>query len=297
MTTNTNNTNVLPTFTVTRKGEPLTFTSAFATLAEAYHALAAQQNRSEFADDLLAAARARKLSPKQVAWLHLLATDEIASVVFGGWRHPDVVAGLDLSAIVELMQRAFDAGKKFPRIVLDGVVLKRAGARSKHPGSVNITTDVDGDVWVGRINLDGTVTRGAGWNVDGVQAQLRELAADPAKVIAQHGIATGTCCYCSTALSTAESRTAGYGPICAAKHGLPWGDTTAADEADAEAKAAVKQITDAERAELEREFQAEAEADRREGESPEARAAGLNLSGRAEWRMRNPFRRDIGERY
>jgi hypothetical protein len=233
----TTNTNVLPTFTVTRKGEPLTFTSAFATLAEAYHALAAQQNRSEFADDLLAAARARKLSPKQVAWLHLLASDEY---VFGGSR-PDVVPGLDLSAIVELMQHAFDAGKKFPRIVLDGVVLKRAGSKSKHPGSVNITTDADGDVWVGRINLDGTVTRGAGWNVDGVQAQLRKLAADPAKVIAQHGIATGTCCYCGLALSTAESRTAGYGPICAAKHGLPWGDTTAADEADAEAKAAVKQ--------------------------------------------------------
>ena len=39
--------------------------------------------------------------------------------------------------------------------------------------------------------------------------------------------ARGTCCFCMADLSTPESVTAGYGPQCAAKLGLPWGDTPA----------------------------------------------------------------------
>lgn len=67
---------------------------------------------------------------------------------------------------------------------------------------------------------------------------LLAIAADPAKVAGQNGIATGTCAFCGRALSTRESRSVGYGPECAEKWGLPWGDTSVADAADAAAKAA-----------------------------------------------------------
>lgn len=42
------------------------------------------------------------------------------------------------------------------------------------------------------------------------------------------GFATlaGRCIFCSHAIDTPESTAVGYGPVCAAKNNLPWGDTT-----------------------------------------------------------------------
>ena len=37
----------------------------------------------------------------------------------------------------------------------------------------------------------------------------------------------GVCIYCSRTLTDDRSKGAGYGPVCAAKHNLPWGDETA----------------------------------------------------------------------
>ena len=38
------------------------------------------------------------------------------------------------------------------------------------------------------------------------------------------GRTVGTCCFCLAGLSTPESVAAGYGPVCAERFGLPWGD-------------------------------------------------------------------------
>ena len=102
-----------PTFTVTARGQEIDFTSAFATLALAFHALDAHPDRSEFACDLLVKARARQLSPKQAAWIHKLATDltKPASDRFK-------VDGLNLAKIIEIFDTAHANEKKFPRIVL-----------------------------------------------------------------------------------------------------------------------------------------------------------------------------------
>lgn len=68
------------------------------------------------------------------------------------------------------------------------------------------------------------------------------IARDPSTVAQQHGVATGRCCFCGRLLSTAESRSAGYGPDCADRFGLPWGSTAVADEADEQARAETDQI-------------------------------------------------------
>lgn len=47
--------------------------------------------------------------------------------------------------------------------------------------------------------------------------------AEEAKHFAQ---LVGRCVFCSTAIDTPESTAVGYGPVCAKKYGLPWGDTT-----------------------------------------------------------------------
>jgi hypothetical protein len=242
-TNNENNPAALPVLTVNVKGVPVTFTSAFSALADAWSALSKADRKSDFAVSLLLlAARERRLTPAQAAWIHKLATDAVSPPA------PRPTAeGLNLAPVVALMDKAAAAQKRLPKIELrtsqdptgTPVVLRQAGARSNAPGSVSIT---DGapfgrNLYFGRINRDGTVTKGREWRGD-VEALLHRLAVDPAAVAGQHGVATGICCFCGLLLSTAESRSVGYGPICAEKFGLPWGDTSVADAADAAAKEA-----------------------------------------------------------
>jgi len=220
-------TNEFPTFTVTIKGNPVTFTSTFRSLAEAYAALAAATERTQFAQDLLKAARERRLTPAQTAWLHRLAMEASSA--------PATVFDLDLRPIVDMMHKASDAGKRRPmiRLRLDEstqVCLSALGPKSRFAGDVIITDHrpfADRTVF-GRITRDGAVIRSNRWT-SAVEQLLRRLATDPARVAHQNGVATGECCFCHHPLSTRESRGVGYGPYCAAKFGLPWGDTAVAD--------------------------------------------------------------------
>lgn len=52
---------------------------------------------------------------------------------------------------------------------------------------------------------------------------LDSFMADPVGVMAQTGKDVNRCCYCTSPLEDDRSRQAGYGPICAARWGLPWG--------------------------------------------------------------------------
>ena len=73
-----------------------------------------------------------------------------------------------------------------------------------------------------------------------LMAYLRELWLDPELFVTVHGKNAGMCCFCGMALSTPESTTAGYGPHCAKRFGLPWGfddvpATFSNEDAEAEA--------------------------------------------------------------
>jgi hypothetical protein len=232
-----------PTFTVSAKGEEITFTSAFATLAEAYRALAAAEYQSEFALDLLVKARARQLSEKQAVWLHKLATD--ASLP----RERRFLAkDLNLAKIIEIFDTASANGKKYPRIELGEafdddrhevtVKISRLGSRSKNSGCAKILTA--NSEYAGMILRDGAVSTSR--NFHEVEDVLRALAVDPVQVIAQNGIATSQCCYCCKALNDPRSREVGYGPVCATNHGLPWGSRKQVDEASDEAKVIVREV-------------------------------------------------------
>lgn len=235
-----------PTFKVSARGREIEFTSAFATLALAYHALAANPDRSEFANDLMVRARARQMSETQKAWMHKLATD--AATPSG---HRNIAPGLNLSKIIEIFDTAFANEKKFPRIVLAEafdddrtevlVKIVRCGSRSQYEGAANIKTA--DDEWAGRINRDGTVLRAGKGKFAEVENILRELAADPLQVLKQNGIATSQCCYCGRALNDPRSREVGYGPICADKYGLPYGSRNRVDAESDEAKVIVREVS------------------------------------------------------
>lgn len=208
-------------YTVTVRGTDVTFTSAFDNLELAYFALAGAPNPSQFAQDLLAAARARKLSLKQAAWIHKLATDLVRPT-------PDAdaaVAGVDATQLVQLLRNAQADGKHYPKIRVpheDGTL--EVALSDKRPGFVAVvrTGRYPDSQLVARIDAAGRVHLAHGWT-SSREATIRAVAANPQEELAKAGLRTGTCCYCSRPLTAAESVHVGYGPICAARFGLPWG--------------------------------------------------------------------------
>lgn len=139
-----------------------------------------------------------------------------------------------LERITVMLETAKAAGVKYPAFVIQGqsntVVLKLVGSGA-NAGCVNASSSkrFGEGVWYGRIDRDGR------WVGNGREENLARRCAkflaafveDPARVGKASAKLTGACCFCSKTLTTIESRTAGYGPICAARYGLPWGEKAA----------------------------------------------------------------------
>jgi hypothetical protein len=55
-------------------------------------------------------------------------------------------------------------------------------------------------------------------------ALIDEFETDPEKVVAEYGRKTGRCCFCKLKLTDRRSEEMGYGPVCAMRFQLPWGN-------------------------------------------------------------------------
>ena len=165
------------------------------------------------------------LSEKQMYWVGVLAGRALG-------LKPEKQAVGNLSKLVELFAAA-KGNLKHPKIKLeiDGEPLKLtlAGPQAKHPGTINIT---DGGPW-GDNKWYGRVTAEGEWEPSSVVTEpLRKLITtvlENFSINAKHaamsyGHASSQCCFCAKQLDTKESVSAGYGPVCADKWGLPWGD-------------------------------------------------------------------------
>lgn len=161
------------------------------------------------------------LSADQTAWVHKLVLDHEAR------RRPTttVQPTRRYDRITELFRHAAEH-KSYPKIWLtlaDGSTLKMSlcGAKSKNAGAVNLTDDgsYPDNRYYGRINPEGYLS-------GGMPAMVRELLdafeADPAAVAKAQSQGTVRCIFCGLELDTHESRTQGYGPVCATNWGLPW---------------------------------------------------------------------------
>lgn len=136
----------------------------------------------------------------------------------------------DVRRIFVLFEAASANGLKWPKIHLtaaDGqaVVFSRAGERSQYVGQVMITDGQPYGVnkFFGRITTDGQLVQGRAMS-EFVKLLIERFAFDPAYMAAEYGKKTGACCFCSRKLDTVESTAVGYGPICAKKFNLPWGE-------------------------------------------------------------------------
>lgn len=166
-------------------------------------------------------ARRGDLSPKQWPWVEKLVQRATAA------DKPREQIG-DLSAIMALFKTAA-ASLKHPKVILalpEGIEIKLtiAGDRARHPGTINIVERDDERRFFGRIMLDGSLDARdtAPASLPGL---LRDFAANPAGIAAAYGHATGCCCFCARELTDARSVAVGYGPVCAEKFDLPWGES------------------------------------------------------------------------
>jgi hypothetical protein len=194
--------------------------SIFASDAEAKDALFSKITNLEFSDPsfaqkLVVAFHNGNLSPAMQFWLHKLAQPKQA---------PKAVTTILMDGIVNLFAKASEKLKR-PAVVLaagDGTKVKisLAGSNSKYTGSVMVSSPSFGGAYYGRIT-EGAFFAGRD-NKPVVFDLLKSFSENPAEVAAQHGHATGCCCFCNKALTDERSTKVGYGPVCAGKYGLAW---------------------------------------------------------------------------
>lgn len=171
--------------------------------------------------------RYKRASEKQEFWL-----DKLISRINGSEVQPERVktAVGDLTGINALFDKAA-AKLKRPAFVMSAgettLRLSVAGPEARVPGSINVSTagSFENRTWFGRILKDGQFEASprAQAPAELIDA-LKAFAADPAGVAAAYGRRTGSCCFCSKELTDGRSVSVGYGPICADRYGLPWGE-------------------------------------------------------------------------
>ena len=78
--------------------------------------------------------------------------------------------------------------------------------------------------FIGRIGTDAKFSPSKYFD-EHAKAFLEKLSTDPKGYAAECGKKSGRCCFCSHRLKTDESLDMGYGPICARRWKLPWGNS------------------------------------------------------------------------
>ena len=183
--------------------------------------------RADFPCDLARKLKADKgLSQEQIKWCHVLVikhTDATESQPAYDTINIPLVATMLMNASEHL---------KCPKITFTGIVVKKMhpAANRNRGGKFWFWGPDRGQDW-GQLKQDGA------WNPPRtcpreVVDQVIAFNADPTGVAKLHGTTTGFCCFCARELTTAESVSVGYGPICAGRYGLPWGPNIAVTQVE-----------------------------------------------------------------
>ena len=195
------------TFTVTARGESITFSS---TLSDPLVLQTLRGLRSTFAQDL--ARKFNKLSPAQYAWAHKLAVDA---------NTPAATVNVNQPSQFEALFNAFEAakGKGAKRLTLrfNGVNVKP----NRDLTALWVTSQTEfeeGDYGMQPKYL-GKVTRTAidSKFSDTVRETIMGAASDPLNAAIRYGKVSGSCSCCGKELTVKESIERGIGPICAKK--------------------------------------------------------------------------------
>ena len=147
---------------------------------------------------------------------------------------------INMTDLLDRFALALKAGIKRPKVNTGDLLFSLAPASGKNAGHVYVKgekDDSDERPYFGKITPEGKFY--AGPNVeDDVKQRIAEVGADVVTAAKAHGAQHNNCCFCSRDLTTNESVSNGYGPICAKRYGLPWTVTEEFKQAKAELKKA-----------------------------------------------------------
>ena len=196
-------------------------------------------NNGDFAASLLAQVKKKgDLSPKQLqAVYQSIAREE-------DWakqrEQKATQTQIDMTDLLNRFALALKAGIKRPKVHTGDLLFSLAPAHGHNAGCVYVKGEKDayGDrPYLGKITPEGRFFAGRGVE-DEVKQRIAEVGSDVVGSAKAHGAQHGNCCFCSRDLTTDESVSNGYGPICAERYGLPWVVTDEFKKAKAELKQA-----------------------------------------------------------
>ena len=190
----------MTSFTVVKKGEEIQFDSSFADLNEAKEYLSQHMSFNDFAMQLV---EKKKLSEKQVAWVHYLATQSVI----------DSQTPVEFGPYKQLVNKMYDTmtAKKF-QVRLPGMTLSTVN-KGANVGCVYI---FENNNYVGKITSTGELKGNVSEDVENLLEDANDNLLQLAKI---YGHETGTCSICARTLSDPLSVQMGIGPICAKRLG------------------------------------------------------------------------------
>lgn len=168
-----------------------------------------------------------RLSEEQINWCHVLVVQHQQEKQEAETKVQERID--DLTHVIELFEKAGEVLQR-PRVRLrteDGInvhIFKSDRPKLREQGFV--VTNGNRQMF-GLIHLSGLWKPHRSCYGDMEQQVLkviREFAHDPVTTAISYGKLTGACCFCGLTLTDIRSVTVGYGPICAEKWDLPWGD-------------------------------------------------------------------------
>lgn len=179
--------------------------------------------------------RTGSLSDKQIPWVFTLLERAEDSAGTTGTMTPKKAnhETVDIGAWGRVNEMFDKARERTPQheypyftFLCDGVKLRMS---QKKPGMVyNLTHWNEGagkTDWYGAVSPAGILSLGRFTRAPETLIQtLKEFSADPSAAASKHGKLMRCCCFCKTKLTSEDSRYYGYGPICAGKWGLEWGE-------------------------------------------------------------------------
>jgi hypothetical protein len=186
-------------FTVVKKGQEIQFESAFSDLEVAKYYLQENLSGNTFACDLVSK---KKLSDKQIAWIHYLATENLQESL-----NKEKIEGEFLS-LVEKMYSAVKGKVRNLKLRLPGVTLSTV-SRGSNVGCVYI---IENDIYAGKITDRGILQAKVSEDTRNILLDANDNLLQLAKI---YGHETGNCSVCGRTLSDPLSVQMGIGPICA----------------------------------------------------------------------------------
>ncbi len=183
------------TFTVAKKGQEIEFDSVFGDVNIAKYYLQENMSSNSFAYDLI---NKKKLSDKQIAWVHYLATEHLKNELKQETVEPQFLP------IVKKMYDAVQGKVRKFQVRLPGFTLTT--------GSYNNVYIYENGHYVGKItekgHLEGNVSEDVKNLLDDANDNLLQLA----KI---YGHESGCCSICGRTLNDPLSVQMGIGPVCA----------------------------------------------------------------------------------